>query len=187
MVKVLIKKISPEEGAGKKECSALLSAAGRRLLEAGVREYYGIRFDSPKEKEKELETARNRWGKPYLIRHPEIHFNISHSGRYAACAFGEEPLGLDIQSCGDAEFLKIAERYFSEEDQELLRNTRDLRRMFYRIWTREESYAKWLGTSLALCIGKTEKEGFCRWFEPDENMQGAVWTKKKAGIQVERL
>lgn len=32
-------------------------------------------------------------GKPYLPGHPQICFNISHSGEYAACAFASIPIG----------------------------------------------------------------------------------------------
>ena len=51
--------------------------------------------------------------------------------------------------------------------------------------TKEESYAKWLGTALPKSIGKEKKEGFCRWFEPMPGYQGAVWTGKQEEIEIQ--
>lgn len=35
-------------------------------------------------------------GKPYLLNYPDVHFNISHSGEYVACAVADSPVGVDI-------------------------------------------------------------------------------------------
>ena len=136
--------------------------------------------DGEEEKRRELETERNQWGKPSLIRHPQIHFNISHSGALAACGFSDRPLGLDIQQCTDADYFRIANRYYSRSDQELLKRTEteNLPDLFFRIWTKEESYAKWLGTALGQTIGKENKTGVCHCFVPLPGYQAAVWTDK---------
>lgn len=185
MVRILIRNLGPEaEQAGKREQGIRLSKAGRELLALGASRYYGITWESEKDREIRLETGRNRWGKPYLVRYPELHFNISHSGTFAACAFGDEPVGLDIQICSDADFLKLADRFFCHEDRELVRNAANIRQMFYRVWTKEESYAKWKGNGLAENIGKTERQGVCSWFEPAEGIQGALWTGRQEKLQI---
>lgn len=185
MVRILVRSLGPEaERMGKRERGILLSKTGRELLALGVSRYCGITWENEKDRESQLETMKNRWGKPYFIHYPKVHFNISHSGTYAACAIGNVPVGLDIQICADAEFLKLSERFFSSADRELVRKASDIRRTFYRIWTKEESYAKWKGNGLGENIGKAEREGFCCWFEPADGLQGALWTEKKEEFKV---
>ena len=98
----------------------------------------------------------------------------------AACGFSDRPLGLDIQQCTDADYFRIANRYYNRSDQELLKRTEteNLPDLFFRIWTKEESYAKWLGTALGQTIGKENKTGVCHCFVPLPGYQAAVWTDK---------
>ena len=35
-------------------------------------------------------------GKPFL-KDVDFHFNLSHSGAYAVCAYGDQPIGIDLQ------------------------------------------------------------------------------------------
>lgn len=178
MVRILVRNIGPmNKNAGKKERAVLLSKTGRELLELGASRYYGLCRGNEPERKRMLETDRNPWGKPYLVHYPWLHFNISHSGTYVACAFGERPVGLDLQVCADADYLRIADRFFSRSDRDRMHSAADIRRMFYRIWTQEESYAKWKGNGLSENIGMEEKEGVCHWFEPAENVQGALWSE----------
>lgn len=132
----------------------------KRAIGTGISQWFGVRWDCKEEKNRELATERNAWGKPFLVCHPEIHFNISHSGCLAACGFGDEPLGLDIQQCAAADYFRMADRFYTEADRELLRRTEetDRQKAFYQIWTKEESYAKWLGTALPKSIGKEKRK-----------------------------
>lgn len=36
-------------------------------------------------------------GKPFLLQKPDLHFNLSHAGVYAAAAFGQDRLGVDVE------------------------------------------------------------------------------------------
>lgn len=76
---VYLKKITQPEGE-KKELERELSQCGWELFRMGMQEQYGL--DGEK-----ITIERNAHGKPYLPGHPQICFNISHSGEYAACAF----------------------------------------------------------------------------------------------------
>ena len=40
--------------------------------------------------------SKNKYGKPFLANKPNIHYNISNSGRYIACALSSVPIGVDI-------------------------------------------------------------------------------------------
>lgn len=100
-------------GGRKKELERELSQCGWELFRMGMQEQYGL--DGEK-----ITIERNAHGKPYLPGHPQICFNISHSGEYAACAFASIPIGMDLQQHRRAAWERMAERYFSVEDQKRL-------------------------------------------------------------------
>ena len=124
---VYLKKITQPEGE-KKELERELSQCGWELFRMGMQEQYGL--DGEK-----ITIERNAHGKPYLPGHPQICFNISHSGEYAAGAFGSIPLGMDLQQHRRAAWERMAERYFSAEDQKRLAAAENAETLFFRIWT----------------------------------------------------
>lgn len=106
-------------------------------------------------------------GKPYLAgvscgsgcgrqtdtqTYRNIHFCLSHSGEYAAAAFGPSAVGIDLErvrGCSDA----IIRRCCSEEEQKALshcENIRDREELFLRYWTIKESASKWGGQGMRL-------------------------------------
>lgn len=94
---------------------------------------------------------RESRGKPYFAGETDVHFSVSHSGELVAVAFGESPLGIDLQqhkSRGDAiaRHRKLASRYFHPREQEYLEN--DLWEGFFRIWTAKESFVKRTGRGI---------------------------------------
>ena len=129
---VYLKKITQPEGE-KKELERELSQCGWELFRMGMQEQYGL--DGEK-----ITIERNAHGKPYLPGHPQICFNISHSGEYAACAFASIPIGMDLQQHRRAAWERMAERYFSAEDQNGIfppktRNALPQRRMLKRCFS----------------------------------------------------
>lgn len=96
---------------------------------------------------------RNR-GKPYFNEYPDIFFNISHSGQFAACAFSDHEVGLDLQMVphmDNARLLKIARRFFSDADfQELSQaSSAALPQAFTDMWAAHEAYVKLTGEGLS--------------------------------------
>lgn len=164
----------------KKERSHRLSKLGRELLYYGLTELYGL------EGEKEP-IGKTPYGKPYLVHHPEIHYNISHSGSVAVCAFAPFPVGVDIQEKVPSAAEKIAGRFFSAEEVQEIQKSEDPERVFFRIWTREESFAKWDGRGLSHNLGSEKKTGYCFEFIPYEGYFGAVWTEKKVPVRFWRI
>ena len=146
----------------------------------GMQEQYGL--DGEK-----ITIERNAHGKPYLPGHPQICFNISHSGEYAACAFASIPIGMDLQQHRRAAWERMAERYFSAEDQKRLAAAENAETLFFRIWTEEESYGKWRGTGLSGSLGTEKKEGFCTHFSPEKGYEGAVWAAEPVKICMKRI
>ena len=93
------------------------------------------------------EIAEREGGKPYFPEHPEIHFSISHSGDYWACAIAPKEVGLDLQEeNATARAEKLAKRFFHPHEQAYLKSV-DYRD-FTRIWAAKESYLKYTGEGI---------------------------------------
>lgn len=103
-----------------------------------------------------LQFGKGPWGKPYIADHPEIKFNLSHSGNLAALSLtrGREnrpEVGLDLEKIEDGrDHLHIAERFFHPQEYETLLQSPEAERarLFTEIWTRKEACAKMWGTGL---------------------------------------
>lgn len=80
------------------------------------------------------------------------HFSISHSqGAVAVAVSGASPVGLDIQfESGAKDFMSLVQSYGTEDEIEFLSryNGDEQRRVFYKIWSLKESYAKATGQGL---------------------------------------
>lgn len=116
-----------------------------------------VRFAILNYREKKAENltfTKKADGKPFLKEYPDFHFNLSHSGRWIACALGESELGVDIEEClpfDSGEELQIARRFFHPKEQEALRlcpASEERRALFYTFWTLKESYIKYTGKGL---------------------------------------
>lgn len=97
-------------------------------------------------------VARTPHGKPFLPDVPELHYSLSHSGRWLAIAWSHAPVGLDIETIAprpSAE--RIARRHFTPAEQQYLLEVSGPERLtrFYRLWTAKEAWVKYLGTGLS--------------------------------------
>lgn len=91
-------------------------------------------------------------GKPYFTDRPDLHFNLSHSGKWAVCAFSDAPVGVDVEVRRDTTNLKVAERFFSKKENEYINSfdTKEQREdAFYKIWTLKEAFIKATGEGLS--------------------------------------
>lgn len=86
-------------------------------------------------------------GKPVLLSHPQIAFNLSHSGAYVVLAYekGKRAVGVDIQQI----------RTISEEMKKRILHEKEWgypldKGLLNRIWAIKESYSKMKGMGLAL-------------------------------------
>lgn len=120
----------------------------------------------------------NEFGKPFLANNDGIFFSLSHSGTRAMCAISDVPVGCDIEIVKEAD-LKVAKRFFHPDEYEAIlalatpesaadffteiASTAETTKvsthatvsaaqsdMFFRIWTRKESYVKAVGKGLSL-------------------------------------
>ena len=125
---------------GQAQASLLGLLLARRLLHS--------QFDLP---ENDLLFTTNGHGKPALAAYPDCHFNISHSGRVVACGVDVIPIGLDVEEVRPVN-LQIARRFFTPDEQEFIfsQPKADQPAAFFSVWTKKESYIKWVGRGLGI-------------------------------------
>jgi len=105
-------------------------------------------------KKDKLEFQENAYGKPALLNHSDIHFNISHSVDWVVCALDNKPVGIDIEKIKETDF-GIAKKFFSksEFDELTIKTGNDKLSFFYNLWTMKESYIKALGKGFSKSLG----------------------------------
>lgn len=91
-------------------------------------------------------TVDRTEGKPFFLKadgeRSEIHFSLSHSGKYYMCAISEKNVGADIQVWRDIDLLAMSKRLFMREITD--------KKEFYDRFTQGEARAKCEGNGL-LC------------------------------------
>ncbi len=88
-------------------------------------------------------------GKPRIATRPDFHFNLSHSGNWVVLAWGDTPVGVDVEQIReDMDFHAVARRFFSPEEQRAVEEAECPVRRFHEIWTGKESWLKYTGTGL---------------------------------------
>ena len=88
------------------------------------------------------------YGKPYLINSPNVHFNISHSGEYVACAVSNKHIGVDIQKIGEYN-PDVARRVCNEQELKQIEDSSDKASEFTKFWTQKEAILKMYGIGIA--------------------------------------
>jgi len=86
-------------------------------------------------------------GKPYFPGLPAVCFSLTHSGPWWMCAFGGEPVGLDLQQHQPCAREKLSRRFFHPDEDAFLRRGRY--EDFYAVWAAKESYIKFTGQGMS--------------------------------------
>ncbi|MBJ6364087.1 4'-phosphopantetheinyl transferase family protein [Paenibacillus sp. GCM10012307] len=99
----------------------------------------------------ELSFSRNEFGKPLLDKPSGCYFNVSHAGDWVVCAFGDCPVGIDVERIKLID-ISVAEWFCVEEEYDALMGLPASRQLtyFYRLWTLKESYIKAVGKGLSI-------------------------------------
>ena len=104
-----------------------------QLLKEGLRQEYGITENPIFE--------YNEHGKPLIIGHPEIFFNLSHCKEAAICVVSDQPVGIDVESIRD----------YTMNDEEIaqIKSAENPAATFIRLWTMKEATTKLIGTGIS--------------------------------------
>ena len=137
------------EGLSIPEAAALEHRLGRALLAKGLQERYALTY-TPEVLESALTVIEDH--KPYLTRHPDICFSITHCSGLAACAFSSYPVGVDAEKCGY--FAQVLINKTLTENEKLILDENSVsaesrQELFWRLWTLKEAYVKCRGTGMS--------------------------------------
>ena len=99
-------------------------------------------------------------GKPYFLQ-DTLHFSISHTPCHAFCCLSRTNVGIDAEEESRQVDLRLAERYFSQNEQARLAAAEAPRKAFLRIWVLKEAYAKLTGHGIGNYLKNTD-------FSPDD-------------------
>ena len=102
-------------------------------------------------------------GKPYIVN-KKIFFNISHSGNYVLCAFGDENVGCDVEIINTYND-KVVNRFFTVSEQKVLNSSNKKDVDFTRLWTLKESVLKFTGSGVS---GGLSSYDFSEYVQKDD-------------------
>ena len=120
---------------GRKTC-----AAAYLLLCEALRKEYGI-TDKPV-----FEYGEH--GKPTIVGHPDIHFNMSHCREAAICVVSDQPVGVDIESIH--RYSESLARYVMNDDEmEEILHAENPALSFTKLWTQKEAVVKLTGHGIS--------------------------------------
>ena len=120
---------------GRKTC-----AMAYLLLCEGLRKEYGIT-------ERPI-FGYGEHGKPFIVGHPDIHFNFSHCREGVICVVSDRPVGVDIESI--REYKESLVRYTMNDDEvREIESASDPASAFIRFWTMKEATMKLIGTGIS--------------------------------------
>ena len=119
---------------GRKTC-----AAAYLLLREGLQKEYGLT-------EKPV-FEYGEHGKPSIVGHPDIYFNMSHCKEAAICVLSDKPVGVDIESI--RRYSESLARYTMNDEELALIEKAERRDVeFIRLWTLKEAVLKHSGEGI---------------------------------------
>ena len=90
-----------------------------------------------------------------------MNFNITHSGKYVACAISDKPIGIDMEG-NRKDVCSVARRFFNKDESEwvcMAELESEQKERFLKIWTFKEAYSKMTGDGIALCLKQPYFQG----------------------------
>ena len=147
-----------------------MSEMGGRLLEYAVSRLYRIGIP-------ELSRSKGEHGKPYFCVHPEVRFNISHSGNLVICAVSDFEIGIDVQEKSRMNTDRIAKKVMSPVEHKKYLESSERQYFFYRVWVMKESYVKWTGDGITRELHSLPMDGWHQFLYVDHRFASCIWAK----------
>ena len=124
----------------KHEQGQRLCVLAYQLLKKGLQQEYGITENPIFE--------YNEHGKPSIVGHPDICFNLSHCKEAVVCVISDQPVGVDVESI--REYKESLVRYtMNDEEIREIESSENPAATFIRLWTMKESTMKLIGTGIS--------------------------------------
>lgn len=143
--------------------------AGEKLLETALKREFDLNLkDEPR--------SAGKYGKPFLVNHPEIHYNLSHSGDYVLCILADQPVGIDVQKHKKVNKEKLLKKMVPSERIPKILGAEDPEQAFFDQWALREAYVKWTGNGISMDLTKIPmEEGWHILLSLEPGYSGAVW------------
>ena len=117
----------------------------------------------------------NQYGKPFLVKTPNIHFSLSHSDKAVACIIGDQNVGIDIEDLTIPSDDLI--RYCcNPREQEEIYQSGNITEVFYQIWTKKECYLKMKGCGITNNIKDAIKDVLITFQTNVERDKGYIYS-----------
>lgn len=130
----------------------------RRCICAGILLRYAfINEGHTNDEWDKISVETGEYGKPFirLLDGALFNYSISHSGEYVVCAVSDSEVGIDIQQIDVKKpVMKIANRFYADEEYARLEKSQNQINDFYRMWSAKESYVKYTGRGISGGIDK---------------------------------
>lgn len=139
-------------------------------LKSLLKEHYGI-DENPIFHE--LES-----GKPIIIGHEDIHFNISHCKTAVACVVSDKPVGIDIESVDRQTNESLYSYTLCPAEEQKVRAAKHPETEFLRYWTMKEAIVKMTGDGIS---GKDQLQSLMKdgkWNEENDKVSPLYTTDK---------
>ncbi|MET3035907.1 4'-phosphopantetheinyl transferase superfamily protein [Chryseobacterium sp. NRRL B-14859] len=139
--------VTPEKRAKiqrfRKPIDAMRSLLGDLIIRFILCRHYGFHNH-------EIHYEHQEFGKPYLPEHPDVHFNISHSGDWVVGIVSTDLIGIDIEKITEVKENLTSLALTTEEHQQFQKlNETERNLFFFELWTLKESYVKATGKGLS--------------------------------------
>ena len=107
-----------------------------------------------------LPLVRKPGEKPFFADLPQLHFSVSHSFYFWACAMDSSPVGLDLEvpslrwgEDAPARKEKLSRRFFTATENAYLEEHPE---EFFDLWVRKEAYLKLTGQGISGGLSSVE-------------------------------
>lgn len=110
------------------------------LLKKGLQQEYDI-WENPL-----FEYGEH--GKPSIVGHPEINFNLSHCREAVVCAISNHPIGIDVE-CIREYHESLVDYTMNEAEQAVIKAAPQPDVAFIRRWTMKEARLKLTGEGIS--------------------------------------
>jgi 4'-phosphopantetheinyl transferase len=99
----------------------------------------------------EERIAYSTYGKPYLPDHPDVHFNVSHSGNYVVGAFADKTVGIDIEEIHEIK-PSLVKYAFNKREAAIYDSLPESEKLnfFFENWTGKEAFLKHIAKGLSV-------------------------------------
>ena len=119
--------------------SKVRSVIAFQLLQKGLEKDFNIH--SP------IDFYYNRYGNPFLINTPAVHFSLSHSDNAVLCIIGDQNVGIDVEDIRSPS-VDLIKYCCNDREQHKVFTSMNSDEAFYKIWTQKESFLKMRGCGI---------------------------------------